>query len=98
MTLRGGVRYGASFPDAIIVPWPLGRMEIKKDSIAVAIPWLTFHFPRQSIGRLLKVPAFLSIGVQIEHRILEEPNCIVFWSYQFAEVKQQLQENGYSIS
>ena len=96
--LRGGVRYGNSFPDSTFVMWPLSRLKVTRDAVEIVIPWRRFHFPRSGIVRLAKVTGKVALGVQFEHHVLELPNLFIFWSYNFPEVRAQFEQNGYVIA
>jgi hypothetical protein len=98
MIFRGGLRYGSSYPDAIEAPWPLAKLALGDDLIEASVPWRTFRFPRQNITRLIKFSGHLFVGLQIEHSVLEEPNLVVFWSYNFPELKARLKEKGFNVS
>lgn len=98
MKFRGGIRYGNSYPDAISAMWPFAALTIEREALLVTLPWRSFRFPQVYVSRVLKVPGHIAVGVQIEHTILEHPNLVVFWTYQFGEVKKCLEENGYSFT
>jgi hypothetical protein len=98
MKFRGGIRYGNSFPDAIGAVWPLAGLTVDKEALLVSLPWRSFRLPRPYVSRLIKVSGHIAVGIQIEHTILEHPNLLVFWTYQFGAVKSCLEENGYSFS
>jgi hypothetical protein len=98
MKSRGGLRYGNSFPDATTAMWPLARLQIEKDALAISLPWRQFRFPRAQVKRLIKYSGYIAIGVQIEHTVLQEPNLIVFWTYHFADLKNRLAQNDFNFS
>lgn len=98
MKFRGGIRYGNSFPDAISAIWPFAQLTIEPEALLVSLPWRSFRFPREYISRVIKVSGYIAVGIQIEHTILEHPNWIVFWTYQFGDVKNCLTKNGYTFS
>ena len=98
---RGWLRYGNSYPDSSIAPWPLGKLQVDSGAIQLALPWRKFVFPRKSIIRLMRTPGPFGLtsvtGFQIEHTLLEQPNTMIFWTHHFPEVKALLEKNGYSI-
>ncbi len=96
--MRGGVRYGNSFPDSTFVMWPLAKLAVTKEAVEVGIPWRRFRFPRGTIMKLAKVNGNVAIGVHFEHTALEQPNLFIFWSYQFREVRAELEKHGYLIA
>jgi hypothetical protein len=98
MKFRGGLRYGNSFPDATTAMWPLARLQVEKEWIAISLPWRLLRFPRSHIKRLIKYSGYVAIGVQIEHTVLHEPNLVVFWTYHFADVKSHLAKNNFSFA
>jgi hypothetical protein len=98
MIFRGGLRYGSSYPDAIDAPWPLAKLGVTDDVIEAAVPWRTFRFPRKNVTRLIKYTGYLCVGLQIEHTVLEEPNLIIFWSFNFPDLKERLKEKGLIVS
>ena len=98
MKTRGSLRYGSSFPDSTVCMWPLAKLTISGDALEVTLPWRKFRLPRQSVTRLIKHTGAIAIGVQIEHTVLQEPNLMVFWTYHFGDIKNQLQAHGYSFT
>jgi len=45
-----------------------------------------------------KVRGVFSTGLQIEHSIPRRPPFVVFWTFGFAELKQELERYGYTVS
>ena len=98
MKLRGGIRYGNSFPDSTFVMWPLARLSVTSELVEIVIPWRHFQYPRTGIVRLAKVTGKVAIGVQFEHHVLELPNLFIFWTYNFPEVRAQFERSGFTIA
>jgi hypothetical protein len=40
----------------------------------------------------------LSPGVEIEHSVAEYPSFVVFWTWDFADLREALQQNAFPIT
>jgi hypothetical protein len=113
-TQIGGVRAGKDAIHAFSATWPFASLQIADAALTItclrrrwiiskgSIQRLSQH-TGQGLGkyggqRLGKVTALLPVGLRIEH---SQKGCnpfIVFWTYQFATLRQELEQRGYSVS
>jgi len=96
MTFRGGIRMGGSYWTALNLSWPLAKLSIEKDSIAISSLLGSPRFPRSQITKISRYSGFLSKGIRIEHTA-DQPPFIVFWTFDLRGVTRCLEENGYSV-
>ena len=94
----GGARIGKSIAWSVNATWPLAKLTVRETTLSVSVLGLTWVLPRTSIRGLRKYRGVFSTGLQIEHSIPRRPAFVVFWTFRFAELKQALEQYGYTIS
>jgi len=94
----GGARIGRSIALSINASWPLAKLTVDETDLAVSVLGLTWVLPKNSIQSLRKYRGVFSTGLQIEHSIPRRPAFLVFWTFRFAELKQELERYGYIVS
>ncbi len=88
----GGVRVGifnAGFPFA----W----LSADRDTIALRCLF-KFRFSRDKITGLRRYRSFFFFsGLQIEHNVPLYPGLLVFWTFNFDKLKEELEALGYTV-
>jgi hypothetical protein len=83
--------------------WPLATLSGDKDSLRLWCPAGVFSlnklfvFPRSRLRRLSKYRGLFSIGLRIEHTVESFPDFIVFWTFEFTNLKSELMHLGYGV-
>ena len=93
----GGARIGTSVLFALSVTWPFARLTIKETELGVSCFGWTWIFPKNSIQSLRKYSGFFSTGLRIEHSVARCPRFVVFWTFGFVTLKQELERCGYTL-
>ena len=83
--------------------WPMATLSGDKRSLYLRCPAGVFSlnklflFPRSHIRRLSKYRGFFSTGLHIEHTEVSFPRFIVFWTFDFTNLKSKLMHLGYDV-
>ena len=96
-TQTGGVRIGTGF-GAFNASWPFAGLRVDDTELVLTCLWERWTFPKSSIRRLSRHEGVFSFGLRIEHSIESYPQFMVFWTFLFGHLQQDLQERGYVIS
>jgi len=94
----GGARIGKSIAWSVNATWPLARLTVQETGLTVSFVGMTWVLPKDSIRSLRKYRGFFSTGLRIEHSIPRRPPFVVFWTFRFPELKQELERCGYMVS
>ena len=101
-TETGGIRYGSSFWIATNFTWPFVTLTARHSDVSIRISlgrlWSrTFAFERSQIQSISKKRGLISTGIVIEHSNAEYPPFILFWTFRYEALKEQLEAVGYSV-
>jgi hypothetical protein len=94
----GGARIGTSVFFALNATWPFARLTVKETELALSFLWWTWILPKRSIRSLRKYSGIFSTGLRIEHSAAGCPAFVVFWTFGFNALKQELERCGYAVS
>jgi len=94
----GGARIGKSFAWSLNATWPLAKLTVKETELRISVLGFTWILPKSSIRRLSKYRGAFSTGLRIEHSIPRRPPFVVFWTFGFPELNQELERCGYTVS
>jgi hypothetical protein len=99
---RGGLRWGRTFwVHFSNATWPLATLRLTSETVEIAAGvWplkRTFVFAPGEVKNFRKRQGLFSVGVQIEHRKLEYPPVIVFWTFHCRRLLAAAQAAGYAI-
>jgi len=89
---RGGARIG-SFNAA----WPFARYRIDSNKIELKVFSKGYLFLRNEIVALRKYEGIISLGILIEHQKSEYPHHIVFWTFNYENLKKSTEILGYKV-
>ena len=94
----GGARIGKSIVWSLDVTWPLAKLTVKETELRLSVLGFTWILAKSSIRTLSKYRGAFPTGLRIEHSIPRRPPFVVFWTFGFAELKQELERYGYTVS
>jgi len=89
---RGGARIGL-----FNATWPFARFTIDSNKIELKVLSKKYLFPRNEIAGLRKYEGIISLGLLIEHQKNEYPHHIVFWTFNFENLKKSTEILGYRV-
>src|SRR5205809_454453 len=91
----GGCRWGSWN-----ATWPFATLRCSVEALAVTIDVLgfrrVFEFSPKDVVAICKMSGFFSRGIQIEHRKLDYPQYIVFWSFNRRELLRMVRLAGFT--
>jgi len=101
-TETGGIRYGTSFWIAANFSWPFATLTASPGEISIRVSlgrlWgRTFALERSQIKSISKKRGLMSTGVVIEHSNAEYPPFILFWTFRYETLKEQLEAVGHCV-
>lgn len=101
-TETGGIRYGSSFWIATNFSWPFATLTASPGEISISVSlgqlWSkTFALKRSQIKSIRKNRGLISTGIVIEHFNAEYPPFILFWTFRYEALKEQLEAVGHSV-
>ena len=91
-TQTGGTRIGS-----FNATWPFAHIEITKEKIIISVFTKSYEFLIKDILQLKKHHGFISTGLKIEHTNKEYDKFIVFWTFNFKKLKNNLEKLNYKI-
>ena len=94
----GGVRIGRSALLGFSATWPFAELTVDDTELALSFLTQRWMFPKSSVERLRKYRGAFSTGLRIEHSIRRYPSFVVFWTFRFDALKQELERYGYTVS
>ena len=94
---RGGARIGRSYWFSSNATWRCATLEADRNEIVLTSLEKSHRFPRDQILRIVQHTAIAATGIQIEHTVEEYPPFILFWSFNFPELRVALTEFGYKL-
>lgn len=77
--------------------WPFGRLRVYDDRLVLEAFFRTYEFPREAIASLSVAVGPLAVGINIEHSVEACPEIVVFWSFDLAELREQLEAADYRV-
>ena len=101
-TETGGLRWGKSFWYASNFTWPFATLKASRDRLIIRVGIFklyqkTFEFSRSEIKSIKRRRGLFSVGVMIEHSEEEYPPFILFWTFNFRNLRMRLNQLGYEI-
>ena len=90
----GGVRIGKGLFLAFNATWPFASLKVGPSDLTLSCLFQEWLFPKCSIRRLSRCGG----GIRIEHTIKEYNEFIVFWTFRFPWLQQELEKRGYQVS
>ncbi len=94
----GGVRIGRGTFFVFNASWPFASLRVDDSVLTLSCLGKKWTFPRTSIQRLSKHRGLFSVGLRIEHSVERYAKFIVFWTFRFARLKQELENRGYLVA
>jgi hypothetical protein len=90
---RGGVRL--NFWNAT---WPFAVLSAESKSIRCSgVVFREVRFPKASVKRLSRYDGIFSVGLRIEHTVSSAPEFVVFWTFNFKKLTENLRRLGYEV-
>jgi hypothetical protein len=101
-TVTGGLRWGESSWFAGNVTWPFATQGVNSERLWIRVRvwklWQKFfEFTRLELKDIRKHQGFISEGVVIEHSNGKYPPFILFWTFNYRELKSELNRLGYRV-
>ena len=98
----GGARYGSSFWTAVNFTWPFATLTATSEQIEIRVSlgklWSkTFALERALIKSIRRKRSLWSVGIEVDHSVSEVPPFILFWTFRYRRLKQELESLGYEI-
>lgn len=94
---RGGLRVSPTSYNSFNATWPFASLTIDSSELGLACLGKKWSIPRGAIRKLSKVNGWMSKGLRMEHGIESYPDCLVFWTLNFDQLKEELERRGYSL-
>ena len=93
----GGVSIGRSlFSFKATVPF--AALAVTDHGLKLSLGGERYLFPRKDIQKLCKHSGLFSPGLKIEHSVSPYASPVIFWTDQFDELKQALEQRGFKVS
>ena len=93
----GGAQIGYGNSTAYGASWPFAYLKVTEDNILLMFLWNKYYFDKKNITYLKKYKGCILSGLQIVHDVKGCPTFIVFRTFNFDELKSQLEEWGYNF-
>jgi hypothetical protein len=102
---RGGARV-SGFPrfrrgllqPAVWATWPFATLTATDETIRLFILGRGYPLARNAIRELSQISGFPSAGLRIVHTMPDYPSRMVFWTFNIAALKRDLQNLSYEVS
>ena len=94
----GGVRVGQGLFAAFNASWPFASLLVSDSALTLSCFGKQWVFPKESVSRLSKYSGFFSSGLRIEHKVPDYNPFIVFWTFRFRSLADELLQRGYTVS
>ena len=100
VTRTGGLRWGTDFWQGVNVTWPFARLRATKDHIliSVGIAGKRFKLPIASIVEFRRKHGIISVGARIERTAEDAPPHLVFWTFGYFYLEDELFQRGHPVS
>lgn len=95
-SFRGGVRIGENLR-AFNATWPFATLRASDSELKITYFFAQKTFPKASILKLSQYKGVFFTGLQIQHEIPLCPSMIVFWTFQYNDLRAKLIELGYAF-
>ena len=92
-TQRGGLRFGT-----LNATWPFASLTATPGSIWISCFGFKLQYPKTEISGLRLYRGHISTGLLVEHQIRWRPRFIVFWTFNFKALSENLEQLGYRVS
>lgn len=101
-TETGGISYGGGAWLSINFTWPFVKLTAGREEVALRISlgrlWnRTFALKRSEIRSIRKKRGLTCVGIGIEHMHEGYPPYLVFWTFRYPKLKEQLEALGYEV-
>ena len=102
-TETGGLHFGSSYRFASNYTWPFAILTATPEELSLrtsvgCFMKRTFIIERPQIRQIRKRRGMWSLGIEILHSVNEYPKFLLFWTFQYRILKQQLESLGYEIA
>jgi hypothetical protein len=89
---RGGARL-----DYFNATWPFAKLAVRLDALVLDVALSHYEFPRDSIQRLRRYRGLWSLGLVIEHTLMDPdvPWLVIFWVTDYEALRAALEREGY---
>jgi len=93
----GGARIGEHSWYALNASWPLAELRIGNSALELSCLRKRWVFPKESIVRLSRHRGLFSVGLRVEHGVKDYEPFVVFWTFRFGRLRQELESRGYLV-
>ncbi len=97
----GGARWGQSFWNSFNMTWPFAKLKVTRDQIRISIgliePRHSIYFKKREINGIRRQGVLFGLGIVIEHRKMDYPPFILFWTFRYRRLKAELERLGYTV-
>ena len=99
----GGIRYGSSYWIATNFTWPFATLTTTPSEVTIRASlgrlWSrTFALERSQIKSIHKKRSIMGTGIVIKHSNAEYPPFVLFWTFRYETLKNQLETSGHSVT
>ena len=94
----GGLRMGRSRLSALNASWPFASLQVQESELALSCFGKHWSFPKASVLRLSKHRGVFSTGLRIEHDLEGCEAFLVFWTFRFDRLRDELEQRGFQVS
>jgi hypothetical protein len=94
----GGCSLGRNSWLAQVCSWPLAGLYLYRDELVLKIPFRSYCFPRDLLSEIHRYGSGLSVGLKIEHRVIDSPRFVVFFPTDLVEMEEVLDANAFPIA
>ena len=91
-TMTGGLR-----ADLFNASWPFAKLTVTKEKILLKVISKEYEIEKSKIDTLKKYKGIFSVGLEIGHHESQIPARLIFWTFNFARLKQGLEQMGYKV-
>jgi len=78
--------------------WPFAGLYIYRDELVLSMSFHRYSLPRTSISQIRRYRSGLSLGLKIEHMVLEYPPFMVFYPSDVEECEEALDANAFPVA
>jgi hypothetical protein len=93
----GGARIGNSRWFGLNVTWPFAKLEFDDSELTLSCLGKRFIFRKEDVSKLSKYAGIFSAGLRIEHTIEKYKPFIVFWTFDFGRLQEELNMRGWMM-
>src|SRR5438876_9610930 len=85
------------FLPGMTATWPFAKLTVTREAISLRLLWKLYVFRTADIVQIRGLSFLFQRGIRIVHTVREYPRFVLFWTFSYWRLTEELRERGFSV-